>query len=61
MKGDTSVLLGVKGTDPFLGGDFIFLWTDPAEINTEYVKLKKIHFFPKIFLIFGIVFEKKVF
>ena len=29
----------LKGTDPFLGGDF-FLWTDPAEINTEYVKLK---------------------
>ena len=48
----------VKGTDPFLGVIF-YLCTDPAEINTEYVKLKKkIHFVPENFLIFGIVFEK---
>ena len=49
----------MKGTDPFLGVIF-YLWSDPAEINTEYVKLKKkLHFVPESFLIFGIVFEKK--
>ena len=49
-----------KGTDPFLGGDFFYLWTDPAEINTEYVKLKKKYIlFLKIFL-FSEWFLKKI-
>ena len=49
----------IKGIDQFLGCDFFYLWTDPGEISTEYVKLKKkIHFVREHFLIFGIVFEK---
>ena len=43
----------------FLGVFIFYLWTDPAEIDTEYVKLKKITFCSwKFFWIFGIVFEK---
>ena len=40
MFGQVRIGQVIKGTDPFLGVIF-YLWTDPAEINTEYVKLKK--------------------
>ena len=45
----TPLLYHLRGPTPFLGVIF-YLWTDPAEINTEYVKLKKNYIlFLKIF------------
>ena len=33
----------IKGTDPFWGHDFLFIWTDSNEICTAYVKLNSKH------------------
>ena len=49
----------LRGTTPFYGVIF-YLWTDPAEINTEYVKLKKITFCSWKFFDFRNSFWKKL-